>query len=127
MNQQNEENTGREGLDTDDEEEGTNKALGVIIPRKNKKRQSNNTGVWTISQQSAIDSYIKNVIYVRAPVMDTESFKDDTVYSKFASTLNMTVDEFSEEQKKSLISLTKYRLDQTQSRDRKMAFRNMSK
>jgi hypothetical protein len=109
-----------------DEENEENSSIGVVLQRTHQKKNRVPSGLWTISQQTTIEEFVKKTLYKCAPVMDAEQFQDGAIFGGFASVLNMEADDFTPQQRKSLIAMTKYRLDQTRSRDRKIAFRNMS-
>lgn len=112
---------------SDDEEGERNSAEGVLVAKKNQKKVRVPPGTWGLGQEVAVEDFIKEKLYKFAPILDTESFEaDDALFNMFAVELRMNGREFTREQKKSIIAMTKYRLDQTRSRDRKIAFKNAS-
>ena len=112
--------------DDQGDDDRINTAEGVLVPKTSQKYVRAPTGVWEYGQDVAIENYIKREIYKAAPILDTSVFRDGEIFKLFEKELRMD-GKFSQAQQKSIIAMTKYRLDQTRSRDRKIAFKNMSK
>lgn len=127
MAEESEGNSDVEGDKSNDDEEDDDISAGVEETKRYSGKNRIKAGLWSFSQLTSIEDLIKNYIYVVAPIVDTTSFSaDDGMWKLYHKALNMSEgQEFTQQQKKSLISMTKYRLDQTRSRDRKIAFRNL--